>query len=103
MKLFDPNGNLIETSASFDDSFEVINFTPATEGYYRIRIQRTSNRDTDSKLSMALTVNAYTSAQKDVNIGSHYSKGFNNNVEFYGLDNGWCRHGEARMSGGMVG
>ncbi len=59
MVLLDPNGNCIADSASRYDSFEVINFTPVTEGYYTIRIQRVWHRDTDSKISMALAVNAY--------------------------------------------
>ncbi|MCP4345629.1 MAG: S8 family peptidase [Desulfobacterales bacterium] len=59
MKVYDPNGNVVGESNSSHNPYEVVNFTPTTEGYYRIQINRYANLDTSSKLHIGLVVNPY--------------------------------------------
>ena len=57
MQIFDPNGNLVGTSASFDDPFEMIEFDPQISGHYKIRITRFRNRDTAANIRIGLSIN----------------------------------------------
>ena len=59
LAVFDPNGNLVGSSSSWDNPYEVVNFDPTVTGKYRFRIKRYANRDTSSKLHMAVVVNWY--------------------------------------------
>ncbi len=57
--VYDPNWNLVGSSDSPDNPYEVVDFTPVTEGYYTIAISRWGNYDTSSKLHIGLVVNPY--------------------------------------------
>jgi hypothetical protein len=59
LQVYDPNGNLISGSYSWDNPFEYLNFTPTTSGYYTFKISRPFNRDTNLDLRMGLYVNYY--------------------------------------------
>ncbi|GAX36843.1 S8 family serine peptidase [Nodularia sp. NIES-3585] len=59
LQIYDPNGNFVGGSYSFDNPFESVNFIPTTSGYYKFRIKRYANRDTSSNLGMGLYVNYY--------------------------------------------
>jgi hypothetical protein len=56
LAVFDPDGNLIASSANFDNPFELVNFNTTIRGAYRFRIARAANRDTLSAVKMALRV-----------------------------------------------
>lgn len=56
LKIYDPSGKLIRSSASFDDPFEFISFDPTVTGQYRIAIVRYANRDTASKIELGMVV-----------------------------------------------
>jgi len=57
MRIYDPAGNYVTGSYSWDNPFEKITFNPAITGYYTIKINRYANRDTSSKFHMGLSVN----------------------------------------------
>ena len=59
LRVYDPNGNWVGSSASWDDPFEVVDFTPNVSGYYTFKIKRYANRDTSSAVRMGLYVNYY--------------------------------------------
>ncbi len=59
LRVYDPNGNYVGGSFSWDDPFESVNFTPTVSGYYTFKINRYANRDTNSALRMGLYVNYY--------------------------------------------
>lgn len=59
MSVYDPNGNYVCGSSSWDNPYEICNFTASTSGQYLIRINRYANRDTSSNMSLAITVNRY--------------------------------------------
>lgn len=56
LAVFDPNGKLVASSASFDNPFEVVSFAARVAGPYRFRIARASNPDTLSGVKMALRI-----------------------------------------------
>lgn len=57
LRVYDPSGNYIGGSFSWDNPFEKVNFNPSVSGYYRFKISRYANRDTSSNLRMGLYVN----------------------------------------------
>jgi len=40
MQILDPSGSLVASSASFDNNYEIVYFTPATSGGYKVRVIR---------------------------------------------------------------
>ena len=54
MRVYDPNGNYVAGSYSWDNPYEWVEFDPAVTGVYRVAINRYANRDTSSKLHMGL-------------------------------------------------
>ena len=59
LRVYDPNGNYVGGSFSWDNSFEKVNLTPTVSGYYTFKINRYANRDTSLNLRMGLYVNYY--------------------------------------------
>ena len=59
LKVYDPNGTYVGGSTSYDNPFEVVNFTPSVEGTYTVRISRPHNADTQSDLRIGLHANFY--------------------------------------------
>ncbi|MGL1958765.1 MAG: S8 family serine peptidase [Colwellia sp.] len=57
LQIFDPNGNLVGSSASFDNPFEEVNFNPTVSGVYTVKIARSANRDTSAKFDLGLKIN----------------------------------------------
>lgn len=56
ISVWDPNGNYVGGSFSWDNSYEYVDFDPTVTGNYRISISRFANRDTASKLHIGLAV-----------------------------------------------
>ncbi len=54
-----PNGNVIGTSASYDNAFETVNFDPTVSGNYKVRVKRFANRDTAAAFRLGMVVNVY--------------------------------------------
>ena len=40
MQVLDPSGTIVASSASFDNTYEIVYFTPATTGHYKLRVIR---------------------------------------------------------------
>ena len=40
MQVLDPSGTVVASSASFDNTYEIVYFTPATTGHYKLRVIR---------------------------------------------------------------
>jgi hypothetical protein len=59
LKVYDPNGNYLGGSFSWDNSFEDVDFTPTVSGYYTFKIHRYATRDSSLKLRMGMYVNYY--------------------------------------------
>ncbi len=59
LRVYAPNGAWIGSSASWDNPFEAVTFTPTTSGYYTFKIKRYANRDTNSAVRMGMYVNYY--------------------------------------------
>ena len=59
MSVFDPNGNRVCGSDSWDNPYEVCNFKASVSGQYMIRIHRAENRDKEYSMSLAVGVNRY--------------------------------------------
>lgn len=59
VRVYDPNGNYVGGSYSWDNGFEVVEFDPTKTGYYRVAINRYANRDTSSKLNIGLAITNY--------------------------------------------
>lgn len=59
LRVYDPNGNYVGGSFSWDNPFEKVNFTPNMSGYYTFRVNRYANRDTNSAVRMGMYVNYY--------------------------------------------
>jgi hypothetical protein len=55
--VYDPNGNIVGTSMSFDNPFETITFDPQMSGNYRFSISRFTNNDVNSRIDMGLVLN----------------------------------------------
>jgi len=58
-RVYDPNGNFVGSSASWDNSFERVEFTPNVSGYYTFKVNRYANRDTSSNFRLGMQVNLY--------------------------------------------
>ncbi len=59
LKVYDPNGNYLGGSFSWDNPFEDVTFTPTVSGYYTFKIHRYATRDSSLKLRMGMYVNYY--------------------------------------------
>lgn len=59
LRVYDPNGNYVGGSFSWDNPFEKVNFTPNMSGYYTFKVNRYANRDTNSAVRMGMYVNYY--------------------------------------------
>jgi hypothetical protein len=57
--VYDPYGNFVAGSSSWDNAFEYVEFKPAVSGYYKIEIQRYANRDTANNLRVGVSVNFF--------------------------------------------
>ncbi len=58
-RIYDPNGVYIGSSASWDNPFEKVEFTPNVSGYYTFKINRYANRDANSNFRLGMQVNLY--------------------------------------------
>jgi len=56
LRVYDPAGDLIGRSWSFDNNFEVVDFEPTTSGTYTFKINRWSNNDTANKIQIGVVV-----------------------------------------------
>lgn len=52
-----PNGSVIASSASYDNAYEVANFTVSTTGTYKVRVKRFANRDTSANFRLGMAIN----------------------------------------------
>ncbi len=59
LRVYDPYGRSVGASYSWDNNFETVEFAPAVSGYYTVKINRFSNRDTANKLRLGLYVNYF--------------------------------------------
>lgn len=59
LKVYDPNGNYLGGSFSWDNPFEDVTFTPTVSGHYTFKIHRYATRDSNLKLRMGMYVNYY--------------------------------------------
>ena len=59
LQVYDPNGNYVGGSYSWDNPFERVNFAPSVSGYYTFKINRYANRDSGSAVRIGLYVNYY--------------------------------------------
>jgi hypothetical protein len=59
LRVYNPYGNYVGGSYSWDNSFEKVNFKPTVTGYYTFKINRYANRDTGSSLRLGMYVNYY--------------------------------------------
>jgi len=59
ISVYSPTGAYLGGSASWDNPFEVVNFTASTTGTYKVRINRFANRDTSADFRLGLKVNLY--------------------------------------------
>jgi hypothetical protein len=57
--VYGPTGAYVGGSASWDNQYEVVNFTPTTTGYYTIKVNRFANRDAASDFRLGLKINLY--------------------------------------------
>jgi hypothetical protein len=57
--VYDPYGNFVAGSSSWDNPFEYVEFKPTVSGYYKIEIQRYANRDTANNLRVGVSVNFF--------------------------------------------
>lgn len=56
LRVYDPNGQYVNASTSYDNSFEVIDFVASTSGNYRILINEFDNRDTNTPMTLTLCI-----------------------------------------------
>lgn len=59
LSVYDPNGNYIGGSVSWDNPFEDVTFSPSVSGYYTFKVKRYANNDTGSGVRMGMYVNYY--------------------------------------------
>lgn len=59
LSVYGPTGAYVGGSASWDNPYEVVNFTPSTTGTYTIKVKRYANRDTGANFRMGLLINRY--------------------------------------------
>jgi hypothetical protein len=57
--VLEPSGAQVGASASWDNAFEWVEFTVKQSGWYKFRIRRYANRDTDARLRVGLYVNSH--------------------------------------------
>jgi hypothetical protein len=57
LAVYAPNGAYVAGSASWDNSYEMVNFDPQITGYYKFVVKRYANRDTASDVRGGLVVN----------------------------------------------
>lgn len=56
LQIYDPSGNLVARSNSYDNPFEFVSFDPTVTGKYRFSITRYANRDTASRIDLGMVV-----------------------------------------------
>ena len=59
LTVYDPSGSYVGSSSSWDNAWEVVDFTPTTSGYYTFKIKRFSNNDTVNNMRVGVAVNFY--------------------------------------------
>ncbi|HET8706042.1 MAG TPA: S8 family serine peptidase [Pseudomonadales bacterium] len=59
LSVYGPTGAYVGGSASWDNPYEVVNFTPSTSGTYTIKIKRFANRDSGGDFRLGLLINTY--------------------------------------------
>ena len=59
LRIYDPSGALVGSSASWDNNFESVEFNPTVTGTYTFKINRYANRDSSNKLRMGLVLNYF--------------------------------------------
>ena len=59
LSVYDPTGGLVGVSLSYDNAFEVIDFSPVITGFYTFKINRFANRDVANRLRVGVAVNFY--------------------------------------------
>ncbi len=57
ISVYDPNGNYVAGSWSYNNPYEMVNFNPSMSGTYVVKIKRWANRDTSSKFHAGLGIN----------------------------------------------
>ncbi len=55
--VYDPNGNMVGSSWSLNNSFEIVNFSTLKSGYYKVVIDLYSNNDTNAPTYISLSIN----------------------------------------------
>jgi hypothetical protein len=59
LNVYDPAGDLVGRSWSWDNGFEIVDFEPTTSGTYTFKINRYANRDSSNKIRLGVAVNFY--------------------------------------------
>ena len=59
LNVYDPQGDLVGRSWSWDNGFEIVDFEPTTSGTYTFKINRYANRDSSNKIRLGVAVNFY--------------------------------------------
>ena len=59
LNVYDPAGDLVGRSWSWDNGSEIVNFEPTTSGTYTFKINRYANRDSSNKIRLGVAVNFY--------------------------------------------
>lgn len=59
MVIIGPAGNVVANSVSFDNTYEIVDFTTATAGTYRVRVNRIRCNDSPSFLGFAATAHGF--------------------------------------------
>jgi Subtilase family len=54
LQVLDPSGSVVASSASFDNTYEIVYFTPATAGHYKLRVIRSRWDQQTQMLAWAL-------------------------------------------------
>ncbi len=57
--IFDPNGNIVGGSATWDNAWEMYDFTPSMVGEYTVKIQRYANRNTSLDTKLGVIIHSY--------------------------------------------
>lgn len=57
LTVYRPDGSVYASSSSYDNPYEMVNFTAPVSGAYRIQVRRYANRDTSAPTRLALSVN----------------------------------------------
>lgn len=56
LTVVDPNGKIVGSSSSWDNSFELVRFDATVSGTYKFKIKRHANRDTGARYQVGLTL-----------------------------------------------